>query len=223
MGSHHCNRYRYRGGPGPNVGGHRGAGPLVALHEVPSCSSVPLQATVSSANPFCQLPPLTPSSLIALAVLRLHYVGQYTHSTNAGLAQEPILVIQQVYLCWSIISATIPNLKSFVRSFGSGFGIGLDMERYTQAYGSKGSYGKQYALGSMKNTQNNSRNNTRQDNTSYNDIEPHAMAMNMRRQAPQTPHRQENESIESVGSQERIIRKDVGWRIHYENENDHRV
>jgi hypothetical protein len=150
----------------------------------------------------------------------LHYVREYTRSSNAGIAQEPILVIQQAYLCWSIISATIPNLKAFVRSFGSGFGIGIDMERYTQAYGSKGSYGKQYELASVNNTKNaGSRNTTRQDNRSYNDIENPDTIMDMRRNVPHAPQHRENESIESHSSQERIIRKDVQWRIHYENEN----
>jgi hypothetical protein len=146
--------------------------------------------------------------------MRLHYVDQWRHATNAGLAQEPILVIQQVYLCWSIISATIPNLKAFVRSFGSGFGIGIDMERYTQAYGSKGSYGKQYEMGSMKNTNNSggSRNNH-----SYNDIEHQDDVVAARRHLNQAPHHQESGSIESSGSQERIIRKDVQWRVDYEN------
>lgn len=58
--------------------------------------------------------------LIALAAVRLHYVDRYTTADNAGLAQTPIVILQQVYMAWSIISATIPNIKAFVRSFGSG-------------------------------------------------------------------------------------------------------
>lgn len=162
---------------------------------------------------------LTENRLIALSVLRLHYVNEYTTSSNAGIAQEPILVIQQAYLCWTIISATIPNLKAFVRSFGSGFGIGVDMERYTQAYGSKGSYGKQYELGSMKNSNHSSGG---RDLRSYNDVENQERVIAMRPGAAQSPaHHQESESIDSVGSQDRIIRKDIQWKIHYENEHPH--
>lgn len=58
--------------------------------------------------------------LIALAVLRMYYVDRYANAENPGLAQTPIAILQQVYMAWSIISATIPNIKSFVRSFGSG-------------------------------------------------------------------------------------------------------
>lgn len=58
--------------------------------------------------------------LIALAVLRMHYVNRYAEADNPGLAQTPIAILQQVYMAWTIISATIPNIKSFVRSFGSG-------------------------------------------------------------------------------------------------------
>ena len=66
--------------------------------------------------PYCPLHAqlLTKNRLVGLAILRLHYVREYTHSANAGLALEPILLVQQAYLCWGIISATIPNLKAFV-------------------------------------------------------------------------------------------------------------
>ncbi len=103
------------------------------------------------------------------------------------------------------------------------------MERYTYAYGSKASYGnfskassgKQYEMGKMKNTNNSSRNNTRRDNESYNDFENQNAVRHVPQNAPQTSDQRENESIDSVGSQERIIKKQTDWRIHYENENDH--
>lgn len=102
------------------------------------------------------------------------------------------------------------------------------MERYTQAYGtkasygnlSKHSYGKHFEMRSVKNTNNSSRNNTRLDNGSYND-ETHDAIAHIPQSTHDTPHHQESESIGSVGSQERIIRKQTDWRIHYENENDH--
>ena len=103
------------------------------------------------------------------------------------------------------------------------------MERYTQAYGTKGSYGnfskhsygKRFEMGSMKNTNHSSRNNARLDNGSFND-ENHDVIAHMPESTRDTPHHQENESIDSVGSQERIIRKQTDWRIHYENDNDMR-
>ena len=154
--------------------------------------------------------------LIALSILRVHYVDSYTQASNPGLAQEPILVIQQVYLCWSIIAATIPNLKAFVRSFGSGFGIGIDMETYTNAYGSKASHRNQYELGSVnKNTIGSRHAASRQDNRSFHDPQDSANRLNMRSGTAHVHH--DDGSIESGGSQDHIIRKDVHWKVHYEN------
>jgi len=43
-------------------------------------------------------------------------------------------VCQQIELSWSLISATIPSLKSFVKSFNSGFGLTIDPKN-TARYG----------------------------------------------------------------------------------------
>jgi hypothetical protein len=154
-------------------------------------------------------------SLVALSILRLHYVDKYTHADNPGLDQESILVIQQVYLCWSIISATIPNLKAFVRSFGSGFGIGIDMETLSNYYGSKGSRRNQYELGSVKqNTQASQRSESRQGLRSHNDVEDPIRGLHNRNAT--TTVRHNNGSIASGSSQDHIIRKDVQWQVQYE-------
>lgn len=153
---------------------------------------------------------------MALSVLHLKYISDYTTSPNPGIALVPALVLQQVELCWSLIAATIPNLKSFVKSFGSGFGIQLD-PTVTQAYGSgryKGDNG--YELGSV-NRSGKSSSKSRSGNRSYNDIE-HQDPL------PQHQHhlqdddkiRRDQESIDSAGSQDHIIRKDVQWNVHYE-------
>jgi hypothetical protein len=34
----------------------------------------------------------------------------------------PALALAEAELCWSLVSATIPNLKSFMKSFNTGFG-----------------------------------------------------------------------------------------------------
>lgn len=177
--------------------------------------------------------------LIALAVLRLHYLQRVNDSENPGLAQVPVLVIQQVYLCWTIISATIPNLKSFVRSFGSGFGIGIDMESYTNAYGSKHSgRNKSYEMGSVHNEPSpevngsatrNRNMNSRLDEYDQEEVRP-IRSVNSRQgnvvhthPLPRSAHgtrgtgEEEQGSIESTGSDARIIRKDVQWQVAYED------
>lgn len=127
-------------------------------------------------------------------------------------------MIQQVQLCWSLISATIPNLKSFVKSFSSGFGIQLD-PTLTQSYGS-GRYGHSangYELGSV-----NGKNGTqsRSANRSYNDIEGHTALPQHMTNVTKVTSARDQESIDSTGSQDHIIRKDVQWRIHYETDED---
>ncbi|RMZ87593.1 hypothetical protein DV736_g5187, partial [Chaetothyriales sp. CBS 134916] len=158
--------------------------------------------------------------LIGLSVLRMHYVRKYTHSSDPGLAQEPILIVQQIYLCWSIISATIPNLQAFVRSFGSGFGISINMELYGSAYGSKASQRNRYELGSVKSTVRSGQNNgPRLDiprkNKIFQEISDSAGRLGSKKGMSQVYA--DGDSIESAGSQGQIIRKEVQWQVHYEN------
>ncbi|RMZ77721.1 hypothetical protein DV738_g4218, partial [Chaetothyriales sp. CBS 135597] len=159
--------------------------------------------------------------LVAISVLRLYYVRQYTKSSNPGLSQEPILIIQQIYLCWSIISATIPNLQAFVRSFGSGFGIGINMELYGSAYASKTSQRNQYELGSVRRTGRSGQSRgsgveaARKKKKIFHEISDSAGRLNSRK-GTNNQASLDQDSIESAGSQGRIIRKDVQWGVHYE-------
>jgi hypothetical protein len=164
---------------------------------------------------------LTLYSVAAVSIVHLHYVADYTHSDNIGLALVPVIVLQQVELCWSLISATIPNLKSFVKSFSIGFGIRLDP--YTvQTYGSRG-YARNngYELGSVKgNSTMKSRSGNgsaaRSGNRSYNDIEEQdPLPPQVEIQASRKRNTRDKDS-NSLGSQEHIIRKDVQWEVHYE-------
>ncbi|EXJ73242.1 uncharacterized protein A1O5_03002 [Cladophialophora psammophila CBS 110553] len=160
-----------------------------------------------------------------LSILHLHYVADYTSSDNPGIAIVPVIVIQQVQLCWSLISATIPNLKSFVRSFSSGFGIQLDPSLTQAYYGSgrgSGRLGRSMNAYEMGSVSGNGTAKSRSAARSYND--------NTAEQFPPVPRQdpsgnkltvmRENDSIDSGGSQDHIIRKDVQWNVHYETETD---
>jgi hypothetical protein len=144
-------------------------------------------------------------------------VGKYVHSAKPGLDIVPVLVCQQVELCWSLVSATIPALKSFVKSFNSGFGLTLDPDatsRYgSRGYGSRGyGAGGAFELGSVGKgksmlSSKGSRNATLKDGED---------------RITDVLHRKEKRngrdvgSIKSMGSQDHIIRKDVQWEIRYE-------
>ncbi|KAL2410375.1 hypothetical protein ABEF95_000490 [Exophiala dermatitidis] len=151
----------------------------------------------------------------ALSIVHLKFISEYAGSSNPGVAMATVLVIQQVQLCWSLIAATVPNLKSFVKSFSSGFGIQLDPDS-TRAY-SSGRYAgsNQYEMGSVNA---NAGSKSRSANRSYNDVETQT---HMPHQEPDDstdskPTTRDQGSIDSAGSQDHIIRKDVQWNIRYE-------
>ncbi|EHY58391.1 hypothetical protein HRR83_007243 [Exophiala dermatitidis] len=153
----------------------------------------------------------------ALSIVHLKFISEYAGSSNPGVAMATVLVIQQVQLCWTLIAATVPNLKSFVKSFSSGFGIQLDPDS-TRAY-SSGRYAgsNQYEMGSVNA---NAGSKSRSANRSYNDVETQT---HMPHQEPDDstdskPTTRDQASIDSAGSQDHIIRKDVQWNIHYETD-----
>ncbi|KAK5195315.1 hypothetical protein LTR72_007381 [Exophiala xenobiotica] len=152
--------------------------------------------------------------LVALSVLHLKFISEYTTSQNPGVDLVPALVLQQVQLCWSLMSATIPNLKSFVKSFSSGFGIQLDPAS-TQAYSSSGRYNRShgYELGSV-----GKESKSRSHNRSYHDIENGQGPLPQELQNGNKTQQRDQESIGSVGSQDHIIRKDVQWNVRYETD-----
>jgi hypothetical protein len=58
----------------------------------------------------------------ALAIAHAVYSARTSTTLRPGLAFVPALALAEAELCWSLISATIPNLKSFMQSFNTGFG-----------------------------------------------------------------------------------------------------
>jgi hypothetical protein len=59
----------------------------------------------------------------ALAGLFLKTWMRSLHSTNPGIQRTPAIIYQQSELCLSLMAATIPCLKSFIRSFDTGSGM----------------------------------------------------------------------------------------------------
>ena len=154
-----------------------------------------------------------------LSILHLHYVADYTNSGNPGIAIVPVIVVQQVELCWSLMSATIPNLKTFVKSFSSGFGIQLDPSlTNTQPYGSgerSSRIANRYELGSVHG---NGTVKSRSGGRSYIDL--HETPSHPTKPSPgsKLTSTREHDSIDSGGSQDHIIRKDVQWNVQFETE-----
>jgi hypothetical protein len=157
---------------------------------------------------------LTLSPRVAgLAILRIHFVSNYAHSATPSLHIVPVLVCQQVELCWSLISATIPTLGSFVKSFNSGFGLTIDPDT-TSRYGSRGYAARgAFELGSMERgksmlSSKGSRNATVKDSEDR--------AMDVLHRKEKRNSREDDDSVKSLESLDHIIRKDVQWEVHYE-------
>lgn len=177
--------------------------------------------------------------VIALAALHLHYMSKYINSPNPSKAIIPALVCQQFELSWSLLSATIPTLKAFMRSFNSGFGMEIDLDT-PYGYGSGGINGT-YRLETMKTTTVSNATYTGgsalrshrgsvkgQDKiTSSTGTTPAKSVKNTgvvnisETNGSDTTFYlvnplEERGSINSDGSQEMIIRRDVGWSVSYE-------
>jgi hypothetical protein len=149
--------------------------------------------------------------VVGLALLHLHFIGNYVHSETPSLSIVAVLVCQQVELCWSIISATIPNLKSFVKSFSSGFGLTIDLDA-TARYGSRNYGGTAYELGSVKKgTTHGLRGGSHI--ATIPDLEDQSGAI--QREGEDGRLRKAGSST-SMGSEDHIIRKDVQWKVEYQ-------
>lgn len=67
--------------------------------------------------------------LVVFSILHLKYTRQYTQSAEPLFAVTNPLLCQQAMLAWSLLSATIPNIKSFMRVFNFSMGMGARDER----------------------------------------------------------------------------------------------
>ena len=152
------------------------------------------------------------------AGLHLHYVGNYVHATHIGFAIVPALVWQQIELCWSLLSASIPNLKSFLKTFNSGFG--LDADYNTDGYGMR-AYSDAYQMESLKSKGNAPQKggDLTQREFEYKNFRPDFAECSTTVQHENgnaNRGQRDASSITSTGSQSQIIRKDIQYNIRYE-------
>ncbi|ROW11607.1 hypothetical protein VMCG_01330 [Cytospora schulzeri] len=68
--------------------------------------------------------------LVVFSLLHLKYTKQYTQSAEPLFAVTNPLLCQQAMLTWSLLSATIPNIKSFMRVFNFSMGMGAMDEQH---------------------------------------------------------------------------------------------
>lgn len=155
--------------------------------------------------------------VMGFAATHLHYVSNYAESTNVSQAMIPALVYQQFELFWSLLAATIPTLKAFMRSFNSGFGMEIDIDGYGSGYGSRGYYNGSFPLESLQHTTAPNGNVISKPGTRASQ----KSNANSRTGGPRGgagSSRSEIQAVASVasdGSQELIIQKEVQWSVHH--------
>lgn len=81
--------------------------------------------------------------LLVLSILHYTQVAKYQASAEPQFAAANSALYLQVMVLWSFISATIPNLRNFMKSFS--IGMGLPVTFSISGYGS----GNMYAMHAM--------------------------------------------------------------------------
>lgn len=159
--------------------------------------------------------------LIALSAVHLAYCKKYPSASEPQFAITNALMWQQVIVAWSIISATVPNLKNFLKSFsiGMGFPVAFDltMSGNTDTYAlqslgrsrsvttSAAEIAVKYTTRRASRGQSSSWNTDRVSNKKTTVYDRGDMDMSREGQSSR------------AGSQEMIIKKEVAWDITYED------
>lgn len=116
----------------------------------------------------------------------------------------------QVEMNYSLISATIPCLKPFLRACNSGF-LGSTL---TRQYGSTYTSGGSYALQSMSSDKAAAANHQRRKSSRPAQAETSTVVTH----PPPSSRREDAESVESGGSEQLIIRQTREWIVEHRYE-----
>ncbi|GAB7354739.1 hypothetical protein MBLNU459_g5151t2 [Dothideomycetes sp. NU459] len=158
------------------------------------------------------------------AIIHSQYVDDYTNSKHPGLAIVNALVWQESELGWSIVSASIPNLKGFMKSFSTGFGFEpggvttMSKSRSQNVSGSQSrAYMDTYALDDLAKRPSST---ARVESSLAQRLNPeqNEYSIEIRRDASGAG---ESDSIGSGKSQDMIIRKEVTMKIDYKRRGKH--
>ncbi|KAI5459536.1 hypothetical protein BGZ63DRAFT_415097 [Mariannaea sp. PMI_226] len=164
--------------------------------------------------------------LIALSAFHLAFFSKYPASDEPQFAITESLLFQQAMISWSLISATVPNLKNFLKSFsiGMGFPLAFDLTMYGSS--------NVYALQSLENNRSKGTSSalaaapgvlTSALDYERPNIEPRGRPHNWRldhvsNETTVARNNREDMSEEGegsrTGSQEMIINKEVAWNCH---------
>ncbi|KAL7929240.1 hypothetical protein V8C35DRAFT_315887 [Trichoderma chlorosporum] len=168
--------------------------------------------------------------LIAFAAIHLAFFNKYPTSAEPQFSVTNSLLFQQTMIVWSLITATVPNMKNFLKSFSIGLGFPLAYD--SSVYGSSNAY----PLRSLENTTGRSKATSAAGASTsvwvhdHSDSEARGRPHSWRpdhvpdQTAAQAQHvgrdSRENLSEEErsrSGSRDMIIIKQVAWKVTHEN------
>ncbi|KAM0249005.1 hypothetical protein ACHAQJ_009254 [Trichoderma viride] len=172
--------------------------------------------------------------LIALSAIHLAYFGKYPTSSEPQFAVTDGLLFQQTMIVWSLISATVPNMKNFLKSFSMGISFPLTFDN------SGDGSGNAYPLQSLENSRHRTTSSVAavaagastsvlvHDHFSSEARDrPHSWRLDQAsNQTTAKAHHYGSNSWENLleeeessrtGSQEMIIIKEVAWKIAHED------
>ncbi|KAF1812168.1 hypothetical protein P152DRAFT_487593 [Eremomyces bilateralis CBS 781.70] len=154
--------------------------------------------------------------LIAIAILNIHLVQGWTTSLDPGVAIAAPLVCQLVELAYSLISATIPNLKSFLMSFDTAWMMEVGTSSKPIPYSNQ-TPPEEYQLDSFPNSPRHAPglSGLRID-PEHLTLRPESLEHIAAVQHPASERTGSREgSFASTNSRERIIRCEHRWKIQY--------
>ncbi|EXA31248.1 hypothetical protein FOVG_17426 [Fusarium oxysporum f. sp. pisi HDV247] len=164
--------------------------------------------------------------LIALSAVHLAYSATNPASTEPQFAVTKSLLCQQIMIAWSLISATVPNLKNFLKSFsiGMGFPVSFDL--------SMSGSSNVYALQSLRNNRAGVTSSAavatavKSTSDSAARSQPHSWRPDQVSSQTTAARDSGSNSRDDIseegrnsraGSQEVIINKAVTWKVTYED------
>jgi hypothetical protein len=136
--------------------------------------------------------------VIVISALHLHAIVEYTSGPPSPFHIIQSLVLQQSLLAWSLVSATIPNLKAFLQSLSANWG------------GHEWGYSTNYGHGTIELNEINTQRTTaskRKSEVRFSVQE----SSNFDTQVYTSTG--EGGSVASGGSQDLIIRKETVWTV----------
>ncbi|KAI9744980.1 MAG: hypothetical protein M1835_002655 [Candelina submexicana] len=170
--------------------------------------------------------------VLVAGIIRLRYLVPKLNSSDYTFDTVYGLVCTQIELHYSLMAATIPCMKPFVKAFHTGYlGTAARQTNYGYGYGTgtfgnsdKTDHGRSFALQSMRSRSADERKNVepqRQKSTHNLKLQEKELRPDMADSTVFIEHNQvqeESGSVTSHGSDQMIIRRTVGWDIRYEDE-----